>query len=106
MAERFDMQASNEGDRYTLALRGELDLVSADALEEKAREICSGGAAELLIDLSNLAFMDSRGLRAILQARSICEEGGCAFWLTPGPEAIQNLFELTGLLEVLPFKSI
>ncbi len=49
-------------------------------------------------------FIDSTGLAAIILANKICERDGHDFWLVPGPRAIQRLFEITGLIEVLPFR--
>jgi anti-sigma B factor antagonist len=92
-----------EGPRQTLVLAGELDLATAPELERMTELSCADGAGELVLDLSGLSFIDSTGLRAILMAREQCEEHGCELFLTPGPPAVQRLFELTGLLERLPF---
>jgi anti-anti-sigma factor len=86
-----------------VALAGELDLATAPQLEAMTVEVCGNGACELVLDLRDLAFIDSTGLRAILTARDHCEEQRCELFLTPGPPAVQRLFELTGLLERLPF---
>ena len=58
-------------------------------------------AAPVRIDLSELAFMDSTGLRALLSAARHRED------LTlsgPLQAPIQRLLELTQTLEILPFK--
>jgi anti-anti-sigma factor len=49
--------------------------------------------------------MGSTGLRLILLAKELCEEHGYDFLLVPGPANIQRMFELTGLLDVLPFEA-
>jgi anti-sigma B factor antagonist len=102
--EDFSIQENAEDDRYTLVLRGELDLASAPALEAAVARLCANGASEVVLDLSGLAFLDSTGLRTILGSMSLCEEHLCNFWLIPGQRAIQRLFELAGLLERLPFR--
>jgi anti-sigma B factor antagonist len=91
-----------EGERHTLAIAGELDLASAPELEARAEQLCAEGR-ELVFDLGELAFMDSTGLLAILRTRELCAERRCGFFLTPGPPTVQRLFELTGLLDQLPF---
>jgi anti-sigma B factor antagonist len=98
----FSLRARAEGDRHTLALAGELDLATGPELERRAEQLCAEGR-QLILDLSELAFIDSSGLLAILKTRELCAGRRCGFFLTPGPPAVQRLFELTGLLDRLPF---
>ena len=80
-----------------MRLSGELDLVSAPEFEAAV-----AGAAEqpVRVDLSELAFMDSTGLRALLSAArdypTLTLQG-------PLQPPIQRLLELTQTLEILPF---
>lgn len=91
-------------DRYTLLLTGELDLASAPMIEQILPELCASGASEIVLDLRQLAFMDSSGLRTILSSKTLCEQHLCDFWLIRGMRAVQRVFELTGLAEKLPFR--
>lgn len=91
------------GGRHTLALTGELDLGSADKLEEAVRGVCASGG-ELVIDLRKVTFMDSTGLRVLIVAGGLCEENGHELRIIPG-EDIQRILEMTGLDRVLPFTS-
>lgn len=88
---------------YWLALSGELDLASASLLQETVNDLASEAISAVVLDLSGLSFMDSTGVRATLDARELFERRGCRFSLIPGPAQVQRLFELTGLLDVLPF---
>jgi anti-sigma B factor antagonist len=98
----LSLRTRADGDRHTLAIAGELDLATAPELAARAEQICAEGR-ELVFDLSELAFIDSTGLLAILKTRELCAQRGCGFFLTPGPPAVQRLFELTGLLDQLHF---
>ena len=89
--------------RHTLAVTGELDLDSANKLEEAVREACASGA-ELVIDLRKVTFMDSTGLRVLIVAGTLCEEMGHELRIIPG-EDIQRILEISGLDRVLPFTS-
>jgi anti-anti-sigma factor len=89
--------------RHTLALTGELDLDSANKLEEEVREVCASGAG-LVIDLRKVTFMDSTGLRVLVVAGTLCEEIGHELRIIPG-EDIQRILEISGLDRVLPFTS-
>jgi anti-sigma B factor antagonist len=92
---------SNGG--HTLVLTGELDIASCPELLGTVLQICSLGTRALVLDLSNVTFMGSTGLSAILSARSLCAKHGCEFMLIPGPDQVQRLFELAGVLDRLPF---
>ena len=89
--------------RHTLALTGELDVDSANKLEEAVREVCASGTG-LVIDLRKVTFMDSTGLRVLIVAGALCEEMGHELRIIPG-EDIQRILEMTGLDRVLPFTS-
>jgi anti-sigma B factor antagonist len=107
MTNRFsgvDVDEIANGDHYTLALSGELELSSAGTLQNACARLFDRGISSLTIDLSKLMFIDSTGLAAIILASKICERDGHDFWLIPGPRAVQRLFELTGLIDVLPFR--
>lgn len=98
----FAITVRSDGQRRTLVLDGELDLLSAGELEATAERVCAEDIAELAIDLRGLTFVDSTGLRAILTCWDLAK-GRCAFLLIPGSPAVQRLFEVTGLLHRLPF---
>jgi anti-sigma B factor antagonist len=100
----WGIRDSSEGDRHTLALTGELDMVGAPELEGMAQQLCEGGARELVLDLRQLEFIDSTGLTAILRCRTLCEEHMCELCLIPGRRRVQRVFELTRLLDRLPFR--
>jgi anti-sigma B factor antagonist len=94
-----------DGDRHRLTLAGELDLANAEELVSAVREICAAGATELLLDLRQLAFMDSTGLRAIAECMSVCGEQDCDFALTPPQDQVRRVFEIAGLQEAFVVRS-
>lgn len=89
----------------TLVLRGELDLACAPMLDAAVERVCTEQTETLTLDLSGLTFMDSTGLRAILLAEDLCGRHDCKLVVIPGPAQVQRVFEVTGLLERLPFQS-
>jgi anti-sigma B factor antagonist len=103
-ARSFEVQDVVSDGRHRLVLTGELDLAPAAELEATLLRLCSEGTKAIAIDLSKLRFMGSIGLRLILLARELCEEHGYEFRLIAGPANIQRVFEMTGLLDVLPFQ--
>jgi anti-anti-sigma factor len=88
----------------TLRLAGELDVESVSMLEHAAERHFSGGAESVTLDLSELMFIDSTGLAAVALVARLCERDGRTLQIVPGPRAVQRLFEITGLVDVLPFR--
>jgi anti-anti-sigma factor len=96
--------ACDDGNR-TLALSGELDLASSWLVDLPLLKIGANGTTSFTLDLSGLTFIDSTGVRAVLAARGLCAARDCDFKVVPGPAHVQRLFELSGLIEHLPFTS-
>jgi anti-sigma B factor antagonist len=102
---QFRILDYQRGDAHRLALTGELDLVSAPALVETVSTVCREGARQLLLDISELAFADSTGLRALLSAETLCAEHCCEFTLTRGTEQLERLFQITRLFQNLSLRA-
>jgi anti-sigma B factor antagonist len=98
------LRAYEESDRYVLELAGELDMGGVAAFEAAAIRLCGLGADELLVDITKVDFIDSSGLRAILLVKSTCEEHGCRFAMSHGSGQAEKLFEVTRLVDRLPFR--
>jgi anti-sigma B factor antagonist len=101
----FEVQDVVSDGRHRLVLTGELDLAPAAELEAMLLRLCADGTKEIALDLSKLRFMGSTGLRTVLLAKELCEQHGYEFLLIAGPRNVQRIFELTGLLDVLPFQA-
>lgn len=93
-----------EGKRHTVSISGELDVASAQMLEETLAEACASGAKELVLDLGGVEFMDSTGLKAILQGKALCEAHSSTYSLTPAQRPVERVFEVTGVRRRLSFR--
>jgi anti-anti-sigma factor len=49
-------------------------------------------------------FIDSTGLAAIVLISRLCERDGRELSIIRGPRPLQRLFEITGMIDVLPFE--
>ncbi|MCW2969794.1 MAG: anti-sigma-factor antagonist [Solirubrobacterales bacterium] len=103
--EPFYVREDLQDGHHRLRLSGELDIVAAPQLEAVIRRLCAGEITAMTVDLSETTFIDSSGLRAILLGKELTDEQGHGFSIIPGPPNVQRLFELTALLDVLPFES-
>jgi anti-sigma B factor antagonist len=100
----MQIEELRDGTGCTLRLAGELDMAGVPSLEAAAGRVW-GEVSTLTVDLSELSFIDSTGLAAIVHLSGLCARHRCRFQIVPGPDAVQRLFELTGLDGVLPFVS-
>jgi anti-anti-sigma factor len=92
-------------DRTTLRLAGELDMATARRLEAAVAAALARKEVELVVDLGEVRFMDSTGLRALLRARRDCERRDRGFFLVPAANGAQHrLFEVSGLIGHLTFR--
>ncbi len=101
---QLEVQSIADGDRVTLALRGELDLTSAPIFERELQAAESADPQQLVIDLGALEFMDSTGLRALLLAREHAQQQGFALSLRRGPRQVQRVLELTKTADAFEFE--
>ena len=99
------IEERGEGEHHVLSLAGELDLAAAPELDAAVERLCAAGVQELEIDLQELDFIDSTGIRSILQAKETCARHGIHFYLVPARRQPQRVFEVAGLLEVLPWRA-
>jgi anti-sigma B factor antagonist len=99
------IRAYEEPSRYVLALGGELDMGGVPAFEAAATRLCELGASEMLVDISDVGFIDSTGIRAILAIKATCERHSCEFTMTHAGVQGDRVFEMTRLLDRLPFRS-
>lgn len=95
----------NQEERIRIvALEGEIDLSTAPDAERRITEAEESGPVGIVVDLRDVTFMDSSGLRVLLIAHRRAQENGRRFALTKGSEAVDRLLDVTGLagrIEVL-----
>jgi anti-anti-sigma factor len=101
MPSNFAVHTQATGRDITLALSGELDLVSSPALERAVPRQAQPDAESIVVDLRGLEFMDSTGLHTLLRIQQAAHDRGLEFVLIRGPDHVQRLFDLTGLSDAL-----
>jgi anti-sigma B factor antagonist len=99
----FHTTLSSAGDAL-IALTGELDLSGATPLDEEiARLAGKEGVRRVVIDLRELEFMDSSGLRLVALAERKLSAAGRELVLVRGPDTVQRVFAITRMDEHLTF---
>ncbi|MGZ4174304.1 MAG: STAS domain-containing protein, partial [Solirubrobacteraceae bacterium] len=95
------VRAHTEEDRIMLSLQREFDLAGEPLFMRELAAAEAEHPRRLVIDLSELTFIDSTGLLALLRAR---EHGHDADWelvLRRGPDAVHRVLELTRSAEAV-----
>jgi anti-anti-sigma factor len=85
---------------------GEIDLGCAEAFEALLRGLLGYTTRRLVLDLSDVCFMDSGGLHCLLEVQRASRAAGVEFLLVPGPPQVQQVFEITGTDETLRFVDV
>ena len=80
---------------------GELDMATAPELRERLGAAVDSGATTIVVDLSEVTFMDSIGLAAILHARSRLRAGGRLALVVAPDTYAQLVMEITGMPRAL-----
>ncbi|HZJ25291.1 MAG TPA: STAS domain-containing protein [Anaerolineales bacterium] len=88
-----------------IKLAGRLDIIGTGEIETKFTGYCSGEKIRVIVDLSEVDFLASIGIRLLmLTAKSVASRGGKMVILNPVPE-VQNVLEITGFPAIIPIYS-
>lgn len=88
-----------EGSNLTISLEGRLDTSSAPEFEEVLNNNIEG-INKLIIDMKNLAYISSAGLRVLLSAQKIMNKQG-SMVIKNVCNDINEVFEVTGFCDLL-----
>lgn len=90
----FRADAHHAGNALVITAVGELDLVGAPRL---LQALPNGGSERVVLDLGGVQFMDSSGLRSLLEARQACLDTGRPFAIARPSDAVARVLELVDL---------
>jgi anti-anti-sigma factor len=88
---------SSDGDRSTVALRGELDLSGVDRARQAIEQAEANASPLLVLDLSELEFIDSTGLEVMLRAARRAHDSGRRLIVARPSRYVRRLFEMTAI---------
>jgi anti-sigma B factor antagonist len=91
----FQVDTSRVGEALVVAPHGDVDLATAPEVQSALESHASGGA--LVLDLRGVEFLDTSGLRIVVEASHRAAAGGYRFAVVRGPARIQRIFDIAGL---------
>ncbi len=91
----FRVEIEPERERVLVIPHGELDLVTVEQLKARIEELRSSGFTMIVLDLRQLSFMDSTGLRLLLRLDAESRADGFRFAIIDCEGPARRLLELT-----------
>ena len=88
-----------DGSALVIALEGRLDTTTAPELEAELKT-CLDGITDLTLDLTNLDYISSAGLRVLLSAHKTMMKQG-QMKVTNASEIVREVFDVTGFTDIL-----
>jgi anti-anti-sigma factor len=102
----MELQSSELDNNIRLIkLIGRLDIIGTGEIETKFSGYCAGEKLRVVLDLSEVDFLSSIGIRLLmLTAKSVASRGGKIVILRPIPD-VQSVLEITGIPGIIPIYS-
>ncbi len=106
MESTYDVRIERGGSVPALVLQGEIDVAATADVSVIGAELLAEHPAQLVLDLSETAFLDSAGVGAIVNLRNAAvAAGGTTLLLRPGPRNVMRVLEMVGLADVFQLVS-
>ncbi len=93
----FSVTVSKDGDRATVSLIGELDLSGVDRANQAIEQAEEPPVGLMVLDLSQLDFIDSTGLEVILRAARRAHDGGRRLVVARPSNYVRRLLAMTAI---------
>lgn len=100
---RVECEVSDDGRSVCLRLDGEFDMGTAPLVEDALSPALDPRCARLVVDLADVSFMDSSGLRVLVVARNALDERA-EMVIADINDQLRRLFEISGLTSAFTFE--
>ncbi len=97
--EKLTIEKNADNGKLTVSLKGRLDTTTAPSLESEFKSSLNG-VTELIIDLKELIYISSAGLRVLLSAQKVMNKQG-KMLVKNSNNDIRDVFEVTGFIDIL-----
>jgi anti-sigma B factor antagonist len=97
----MELQYNNLGQAGVVSVNGSVDALTAIELTQFVNSQISGGNTRLVIDLGQVEFMSSAGLRAILAVFKESRQNGGDLRLAAPQPGIEKVLKLSGFLNII-----
>jgi anti-anti-sigma factor len=100
------IRSRRDGAAHVLTIAGELDVASAPGVEAELRciERATALLTSIVVDLRGLTFIDSTGLRLLVEANHRARGATYALVLRRPPDRVFRVCQIAGIDTLLPFQ--
>jgi anti-sigma B factor antagonist len=99
---RFSVLTETHGRASVIRTFGEVDIASAKSLEKEIRSAFESEAEAVLVDLSEVSFIDSTGLSVLVAMAAVSNSDGRRLRIVRVSPTVQRAFEVSGLRDSFP----
>lgn len=96
----MEIKVNKIGNVVAIVLKGRIDASNTPSIEQELMSLISGGSHRLVADLSDVWFISSAGLRVLVAGLKEAKKEGGDLRLAGMQVEVQNVFDLTGLLDI------
>jgi anti-sigma B factor antagonist len=97
----FELNVESSDDlNLVISLKGEIDIYTAPDFKEKLLNNIGDGNREVVLDCSELSYMDSTGLGILVGALKRTKQHGRSITIKKPKSTVRKLFKITGLDKV------
>ncbi len=99
----FQIEVDQSAAGATVTIAGEIDMATITRLEHARERALAASPSQVVIDLSAVRFIDSSGLKFLLETDRLARSGGWTLALVKPTETAMRVFTITGIDKHLPF---
>jgi anti-sigma B factor antagonist len=100
---RFHVDVDQDQAGVTVTVTGDVDLSTVAPLERAREKALANNPSRVLIDLSGVRFIDSSGLKFLLETDRLSRTGGWKLQLVRPAQTAMRVLSVTGIDRHLPF---
>jgi anti-sigma B factor antagonist len=97
----MEYQTRNESGVTIIDLDGEIDVSQAPRLRKTIIDLLENNTTPLLINMSDVVYIDSAGLSVIIAAHRKARDTGTPFGLCGPQQPVRQVFHITGMDKVI-----
>jgi anti-anti-sigma factor len=98
----MEIKTRKEKNTVVVSIKGRMDAVSSPEFEKELSELMAEGEKDFIIELSELDYISSAGLRVILATAKKLKEKEGRLLLCSLQEMVREVFEVSGFSAIIP----
>ncbi|HVQ88239.1 MAG TPA: STAS domain-containing protein [Actinomycetes bacterium] len=87
---------------FIISAKGEIDVWTADALRQSLHDLQADGQPRVIVDLTEVPFVDSTGIGVLVGGLKRAREGGGSLHLVVSSAGVRKVLRITSLDQVFP----